>query len=96
MNHGLVRLAGDWTGKARQIACPVLVLHGDRDPILPLPNGQAIAGMIPGARLTVLPGLGHALPAAFIPRIGGLIGDFLAEPSATPRAATPNERTHHA
>jgi pimeloyl-ACP methyl ester esterase len=39
---------------------PVLVLHGDRDPICPVGAGRATATAIPGARLVELPGAGHA------------------------------------
>jgi pimeloyl-ACP methyl ester carboxylesterase len=41
----------------------VLVIHGDEDPILPVENGRAIAAGIPGARLEVMTGVGHELPA---------------------------------
>lgn len=79
-NHGMVSLAGDWTGRAGEIACPVLVLHGARDPILPLPNGEAIARTIPGARLSVMDGVGHSLPASWLSRIAQRIDDFLGLP----------------
>lgn len=62
-NHGSIATREDWTGRFREIACPVLVIHGDEDPILPVENGRAIAAGIPGARLEVLPGVGHELPA---------------------------------
>lgn len=61
-NHGALAARDNWTGRFRDIACPTLVIHGENDPILPLPNGQAIAQGIKGAALTVLPGIGHALP----------------------------------
>jgi pimeloyl-ACP methyl ester carboxylesterase len=43
-------------------AMPVVVMHGDLDAVVPLDNAQAYAEAIPGARLEVLPGLGHAVP----------------------------------
>lgn len=61
-NHGSVTTRDDWTGRFREIACPVLVLHGDEDPILPVENGKAIASGIRNAQLEVLPGVGHELP----------------------------------
>lgn len=39
---------------------PVLLLHGEADPICPAGASRAMAAAIPGARLTVLPGAGHA------------------------------------
>lgn len=62
-NHALVQLRGDWTGRFREIAQPTLVIHGSDDPILPPRNGEAITSGIPGARLLMLPGVGHELPA---------------------------------
>jgi pimeloyl-ACP methyl ester carboxylesterase len=41
---------------------PTVVLHGDLDEVVPLANGEAHAAAVPGARLVVLPGLGHAVP----------------------------------
>ena len=38
---------------------PVLVMMGENDPIVPLSNGQLLAGAIPGARLEVFEGAGH-------------------------------------
>ncbi len=46
------------------IACPALVIHGALDPCLPLPHGEAVRDAVPGARLVVLEGAGHELPAA--------------------------------
>jgi pimeloyl-ACP methyl ester carboxylesterase len=44
---------------------PVLVLHGDADPLLPLPHGEAIRDAVPGARLVVMQGMGHGLSEAY-------------------------------
>jgi pimeloyl-ACP methyl ester carboxylesterase len=38
------------------------VLHGDLDQVVPLENGQAHAAAVPGARMEVLTGFGHAVP----------------------------------
>ncbi|MBD2893218.1 Aclacinomycin methylesterase RdmC [Actinomadura sp. RB99] len=57
--------AMDFDGAARDfgdITAPTLVVHGNRDPALPLPHGQALRDAIPGAKLLVLEGAGHDLP----------------------------------
>jgi pimeloyl-ACP methyl ester carboxylesterase len=41
---------------------PALVIHGDVDPLVPLAGGVATANAIPGAKLVVIKGMGHALP----------------------------------
>ena len=72
-NHASLSLRDDWTGRFREISGPVSVIHGEEDPILPVANGQAIAQGIAGARLLVLPGIGHELPVPAIPVIADAI-----------------------
>ncbi|MFI9103159.1 alpha/beta fold hydrolase [Streptomyces fildesensis] len=60
-NHYAMNFDGPSRGFA-DITAPVLVLHGDHDPLLPLPHGQALAAAIPGAHLLILEGAGHDLP----------------------------------
>ena len=43
---------------------PVLVVHGDADPLFPVEHGRALAAAIPGARLLEIAGMGHQLPPA--------------------------------
>lgn len=72
-NHGTLATRDDWTGRFREIACPVLVIHGEDDPILPIENGRALAAGIKNAALLVLPGIGHELPLPAIPGIADRI-----------------------
>lgn len=61
-----------WHGpKLRDLRKPVLVLHGDQDPILRVSAARATAKAIDGARLVILPGVGHDLPEPLWPRIAG-------------------------
>jgi pimeloyl-ACP methyl ester carboxylesterase len=50
------------SGGFGDIKAPTLVAHGDHDPALPLPHGEAMRDAIPGAELLVLEGAGHDLP----------------------------------
>jgi pimeloyl-ACP methyl ester carboxylesterase len=43
-----------------RIAVPTLVLCGDQDGVLPLPESETLAREIPGARLVVISNAGHA------------------------------------
>jgi len=64
------QVGAPWHGpKLRELQVPVLVLHGDRDPILRVSAARATAKAIAGARLVVLPGVGHDLPAPLWPAI---------------------------
>jgi pimeloyl-ACP methyl ester carboxylesterase len=58
--------------RKRQLAgvrVPTLVLHGDADPLVPLACGVDVAETVPGARLVVVEGMGHALPLLCWPQI---------------------------
>jgi pimeloyl-ACP methyl ester carboxylesterase len=49
----------DTLARLPQIRVPTLVVHGERDPAVPVANARILAGAIPGARLEVLAGAGH-------------------------------------
>lgn len=80
MRHGLaVDLAPPRTDWLPSLTVPTLVLHGAEDPCLPLPHGQALARLIPGARLTVLD-MGHLLPEALAAPAGAQVAAFMGAP----------------
>lgn len=81
-NHGTVTTREDWTGRFREIARPVLVIHGDEDPILPVENGGAIAETITGTQLEVLQGVGHELPPGRLDWFAERIAEHVLSPSA--------------
>ncbi|WP_269620375.1 alpha/beta fold hydrolase [Zhongshania sp. BJYM1] len=76
-------------GKARQMAAimasgsrqkilskinaPTLVIHGDKDPMLPLKGAKDTARRIPNARLELVAGMGHDLPEALLEKLVNLI-----------------------
>ena len=43
----------------KTIAVPTLVLHGEKDALIPLADGRAFAAAIPGAKLVTFAGVGH-------------------------------------
>jgi pimeloyl-ACP methyl ester carboxylesterase len=53
----------------RGLAVPTLVLHGTRDPLIPVEAGPDTARAIPGARLMLIDGMGHWMPREVWPRI---------------------------
>jgi pimeloyl-ACP methyl ester carboxylesterase len=61
-NHYAIAFDGPAHGGFRDIDAPTLVVHGDHDPLLPLPHGEALRDAIPGAKLLVLKGAGHDVP----------------------------------
>jgi len=44
-----------------ELEIPTLVIHGNRDPLIPVEHGIKAASIIPGATLLLLDGLGHDL-----------------------------------
>jgi len=51
------------------VKAPTLVIHGADDPLMLVAAGEDTAATIPGAKLVVLPRMGHALPLAVWPRV---------------------------
>lgn len=51
--------AHDTHDRLGAVAAPTLVLHGTKDLLLPYPNGELIASLIPGARLETLTDRAH-------------------------------------
>jgi pimeloyl-ACP methyl ester carboxylesterase len=44
-----------------QVRVPTLVMHCDRDQVVPAKHGQLLAGEIPGARYVSLPSTNHLI-----------------------------------
>ena len=59
----------DRTDALGALKLPVLVIHGDRDPLVNVSGGYATAAAIPGAELIVVPGMAHDLPESLWPTI---------------------------
>jgi pimeloyl-ACP methyl ester carboxylesterase len=64
-----VLTAPDRTPLLRELRIPTAVIHGSADPLVRPSGGRATAAAIPGARLMIVPGMGHDLPPALWPRI---------------------------
>ncbi len=47
-----------------QIKCPVLIVHGDKDMLVPPENANMIKSQIPQAEVFMIPNAGHAFQAA--------------------------------
>ena len=61
-NHFAIDFDGPLLGGFADVRAPTLVVHGGRDPVFPLPHGEALRDAIPGAELLVLEDAGHDLP----------------------------------
>src|SRR5262245_44076043 len=93
--------SADVRAAARKIKCPVLIVHPERDAVVPIEQGRLIASIVPDARFVQLDSENH-MPLADEPAWSRLCDEmrrFLAEPSEAPRRRglpldelTPRER----
>lgn len=60
-----------------QITAPTLIIHGDKDVIIPVENAHVLAERIPGATLHIVPGAGHGYPAHDPGLTHQVVTDFL-------------------
>ena len=59
---GAIIASGDRTKMLGKVTTPTLVIHGSVDKMIRPSGGRATAKAIPGARLTMVEGMGHDLP----------------------------------
>ena len=73
----LMRDRYDNAAKLPMIAAPVLIVHGERDTLIPLSHAQALVRLAPRGRLVTVPDAGHDLVAR--PETPALLSAWLAE-----------------
>jgi pimeloyl-ACP methyl ester carboxylesterase len=74
-------------GKLSGLQIPALVLHGTDDQVLRPAAAERTAAAIAGARLVLLPGVGHDLPAAVWPQVASEVRDLADQASSRPSPA---------
>jgi len=79
--------SGNRTRRLHAIRAPTLVIHGDSDPLITPSGGRATAKAIPGAKLMLVPGMGHGLPERLWPQLVDAIAAHVADAEQR-RAAT--------
>jgi pimeloyl-ACP methyl ester carboxylesterase len=89
---GAILASGNRTKALASITAPTLVVHGTDDKMIAPSGGKATAKAIPGARLELIPGMGHDLPVALWPRFVRLITDQARSADARTGAGTPAGR----
>jgi pimeloyl-ACP methyl ester carboxylesterase len=59
----------------KKITQPTVVIHGEKDGLLPAAHGRAVAKAIPNAEFHLIQGMGHDLAKAFQPQIIKILVD---------------------
>ncbi len=67
------------TSRLPRINVPTLVITGDADRLVPAVNSRRLAARIPGAKLVMLPGVGHAFRLEAEEASGKAVDSFLSE-----------------
>ena len=67
----------DRSTEVATIRCPTLIIHGADDPLVPLPAAYHLAKLLPQARLEIIAGMGHYLPASALAEIARLTVELL-------------------
>lgn len=78
--EGSVLAPGDLAYKPedlKRIACPALIVHGDRDVFFRVYLPMSMYESIPDSELCIMPNTGHAVPEKFTDHFLGVAFDFL-------------------
>ena len=70
-----VLASGSRKERLHHVRIPTLVIHGTVDPLVRPEAGKDTANSIPGAKLVMVEGMGHAIPIPMWPQIIGAIAD---------------------
>ena len=81
--------SGDRRAMLRQVTAPTLVVHGAADPLVPLEAGLDTANHIRGARMEVVPGMGHDIPMPLTTFMAARIAEHCRSARTAPPTAFP-------
>jgi 3-oxoadipate enol-lactonase len=76
----------DTRDRLGSLTMPVHVIGGEVDILLPVWKSREVAELIPGSKLTVLPGAPHGLSIERADEFNAAVLDFIREAAATPAA----------
>jgi pimeloyl-ACP methyl ester carboxylesterase len=65
--------SGSRKARLAQVKAPTLVIHGTVDPLVRPEGGKDTAASVPGAKLLMIEGMGHAIPIPMWPQVIGAI-----------------------
>jgi 3-oxoadipate enol-lactonase len=68
---------GDYREKLKAIKIPTIIIHGEKDALLPVHMAKAVADSIGGSRFEVITNAGHTLNLEAVPQTVQLIQGFI-------------------
>ncbi|HVR90526.1 MAG TPA: alpha/beta hydrolase [Novosphingobium sp.] len=71
--YAAIMADGDRRERLKAITAPTLVIHGEADPLVPVEGGKDTAKSIAGAKLHLIPGMGHDLPIELVDEVADAI-----------------------
>ncbi len=71
---------GDRRALLPLIQAPTAIIHGQADPLIPVQAGLQLQALIRCAQADFIPGMGHDLPQALLPRFVQTLADNAARP----------------
>ncbi len=77
-------IEADITGDLPRITCPMLVVSGEHDVLMPGDAAQRIKDMVPQAECVLMPDVAHFLPFQSPQRFAALVTEFLDRALAAP------------
>jgi 3-oxoadipate enol-lactonase len=80
----LTAASSDATEHLRRLRCPLLLVPGRHDVLLPIANAQAVREIVPAARFVVMEDAAHFVPYQQPERFAELVLDFVGWKAAAP------------
>jgi pimeloyl-ACP methyl ester carboxylesterase len=76
---------GDRSALLSRITAPTRVVHGEDDPLVPVPSAHDLVAKISNAVSDIIPGMGHDLPLPLLPRLAnGIAANAARCPGTVP------------
>ncbi|MEU6126979.1 alpha/beta hydrolase [Streptomyces sp. NPDC047123] len=91
---GAMVLDGSRAAELRELRVPTLVIHGLDDTLITPSGGERTAELVPGARLLLVPDMGHDRPRELWPELVGAVAahtESRTAPPTEPHTAPPTE-----
>jgi pimeloyl-ACP methyl ester carboxylesterase len=80
-----IMASGNRGAKLAQVHVPTLVIHGSRDPLIPIAAGRATANLVENGTWLPIAGMGHGMPTPVWPTIVAAVARHAARADARAR-----------